>query len=129
MDSGFFCTVSAAAVCVSFLSYSVTVFNHLTRTTTAMENLINDALQYSVQKLGYSSIRQHQKDILEKVLMGQDCLFVAPTGSGKSFIFEAIPPALQYLNTRQSLKNKGKIVVVSPLISLMRLQAYKILSP
>ena len=71
-------------------------------------------------------IRQHQKDILEKVLMGQDCLFVAPTGSGKSFIFEAIPPALQYLNIRQSLKNKGNVVVVSPLISLMRLQAYKI---
>ena len=56
MDSGFLCTVSVAVVCVSFLSYSVTVFNHLTRTTTAMESLINDALQYSVQKLGYSSI-------------------------------------------------------------------------
>ena len=56
MDSGFFRTVSVAAVCVSFLSYSVTVLNHLTHTTTAMENLINNALQYSVQKLGYSSM-------------------------------------------------------------------------
>jgi ATP-dependent DNA helicase RecQ len=93
----------------------------------AMDSLINDALQYSVQKLGYTSIRQHQKDILEKLLTGQDCLLVAPTGSGKSFIFEAIPPALQYLNTRQSLSNKGNVVVVvSPLISLMRLQAKRL---
>ena len=55
----------------------------------SMDRSISDAIQHSVKRLGYTTIRQHQQDILEKLLRGQDCLLVAPTGSGKSFIFEA----------------------------------------
>ena len=47
-----------------------------------MDALIQEAIAHSLIKTGYTSIRPHQKEILEKALSGQDCLFVAPTGSG-----------------------------------------------
>ena len=92
-----------------------------------MDRLISDAIQHSLKRLGYTTIRQHQQDILEKLLRGQDCLLVAPTGSGKSFIFEAAPFAFSYLNSKTGCSKQGNmVVVVSPLISLMRLQARKL---
>lgn len=91
-----------------------------------MDSLINDAVIHSGQQLGYATIRQHQKDIMCNFLAGRDCLFVAPTGSGKSFIFEASPIALEYMS-KQNCENKGHIaLVVSPLVSLMRLQAQRL---
>jgi ATP-dependent DNA helicase RecQ len=89
-----------------------------------MDTLIDDAILQSVAKLCYPSIRPHQRDILTKMLSGQDCLFVAPTGSGKSLIFEAIPHCLSYIKQRKGEENiSSLIIVVSPLISLMKLQA------
>ena len=40
----------------------------------------NEATRHSLQKIGYEAVRQHQKEILENVLQGKDCLLVAPTG-------------------------------------------------
>ena len=72
-----------------------------------------------VNKLGYSCVKPHQKDVIEKALNGQDCLVVAPTGFGKTLMFESLPHCLPV--TR---KDKGAmVIVVSPLISLMKLQA------
>ena len=51
----------------------------------SMDRSISDAIQHSVKRLGYTTIRQHQQDILEKLLRGQDCLLVAPTGSGNRY--------------------------------------------
>ena len=65
-----------------------------------MEKLIEEAVIFSVAKVGYANIRQHQKDVLVNALSGKDCLFVAPSGSGKSLIFEALPFGLQYIRER-----------------------------
>ncbi|CAL9058451.1 unnamed protein product [Musa banksii] len=61
---------------------------------------------------GYLQFRSHQKEVIEKILDGQDCLVVMATGSGKSLCYQ-IPP----LVTRKTA------VVISPLLSLMQDQA------
>ncbi|RLM87531.1 hypothetical protein C2845_PM04G34160 [Panicum miliaceum] len=58
---------------------------------------------------GYSSFRPYQREIIQKVLDGRDCLVVMATGSGKSICYQ-IPP----------LVTKKTAVVVSPLLSLMQ---------
>ncbi|THF95687.1 hypothetical protein TEA_029406 [Camellia sinensis var. sinensis] len=58
---------------------------------------------------GYSTFRPYQKEIIEKILEGRDCLVVMATGSGKSLCYQ-VPP----------LVAKKTAVVISPLLSLMQ---------
>ncbi|XP_072998258.1 uncharacterized protein [Typha latifolia] len=58
---------------------------------------------------GYSQFRPYQREIIEKVLDGRDCLVVMATGSGKSLCYQ-IPPLI----------TGRTAVVISPLISLMQ---------
>lgn len=58
---------------------------------------------------GFSSYRPYQKDVIEKIMEGRDCLVVMATGSGKSLCYQ-VPPLIT-----------GRTgIVVSPLISLMQ---------
>ncbi|HKY34992.1 MAG TPA: ATP-dependent DNA helicase RecQ [Polyangiaceae bacterium] len=58
---------------------------------------------------GYDSFRPGQREIIEAVLAGQDCVGVMPTGSGKSITYQVPAIAL------------GRFaLVVSPLIALMK---------
>ena len=58
---------------------------------------------------GYTSFREGQKTIIEKILNGNDTLGIMPTGAGKSICFQ-LP----------SLMMNGITLVISPLISLMK---------
>ncbi|KAL6516416.1 hypothetical protein OROGR_019721 [Orobanche gracilis] len=58
---------------------------------------------------GFSNFRPYQKEIVENILQGEDCLVVMATGSGKSLCYQ-VPP----------LVVKKTAVVISPLISLMQ---------
>ncbi|GMP48805.1 hypothetical protein CsSME_00016036 [Camellia sinensis var. sinensis] len=67
-------------------------------------------MQSTLKKFfGYSTFRPYQKEIIEKILEGRDCLVVMATGSGKSLCYQ-VPP----------LVAKKTAVVISPLLSLMQ---------
>lgn len=58
---------------------------------------------------GYDSFRVGQADVIGNVLRGEDTLCVMPTGGGKSVCYQ-VPALVQ----------KGTVLVISPLISLMK---------
>ena len=57
---------------------------------------------------GHDTFRPGQKEIMDTILSGRDCLAILPTGAGKSICFQ-IPALMQ----------TGVTYVISPLISLM----------
>lgn len=60
-------------------------------------------------RFGLSGFRPGQREVIDTVLAGQDCLCVMPTGGGKSLCYQL--PALA---------RPGTTLVVSPLIALMK---------
>jgi ATP-dependent DNA helicase RecQ len=61
-----------------------------------------------LKKLGYTSFRPGQREIIDYVLKGEDVFAMLPTGSGKTLCY--------YLPSKIM---EGLVIVVSPLVSLM----------
>jgi ATP-dependent DNA helicase RecQ len=71
-------------------------------------HLSEDALNAALHRLGYDGFRSGQRQAVETLLRERRLLFVAPTGGGKSLVYQLT-----------ALLLPGTTVVVSPLIALM----------
>jgi ATP-dependent DNA helicase RecQ len=58
---------------------------------------------------GYTEFRPGQREVIDVVLAGRDCIAIMPTGAGKSLTFQVPARILS-----------GTVLVISPLISLMK---------
>ena len=68
-----------------------------------------DPLTVLREVFGFDSFRPGQREVIEAVLSGQDCIAVMPTGAGKSLTYQLPARILD-----------GTVLVLSPLISLMK---------
>ena len=69
----------------------------------------SDPLAVLRSVFGFRSFRPGQREIIDAVLEGRDCIGVMPTGAGKSLTYQLPARILE-----------GTVVVISPLISLMK---------
>ncbi len=67
-----------------------------------------DSLDAALERLGYGAFRPGQREAIETLLRDDRLLLVAPTGGGKSLIYQLPATVLS-----------GTTLVISPLISLM----------
>lgn len=65
----------------------------------------------------YESLRPEQKIGLRRLLEGNDLFFSAPTGFGKSLIFQILPTMNDIL--MDHLSGTSTVIIISPLKSLM----------
>jgi ATP-dependent DNA helicase RecQ len=66
-------------------------------------------IEAALHRFGHAAFRALQRETVEAVLAGCDCLTVLPTGGGKSLTYQ-LPATLM----------EGTTVVISPLIALMK---------
>ena len=70
---------------------------------------IQDPLAVLRDVFGFPDFRPGQREVIDAVLAGRDCIAVMPTGAGKSLTYQ-VPARLL----------GGTVLVISPLISLMK---------
>ncbi|KHF30624.1 ATP-dependent DNA helicase recQ [Anoxybacillus ayderensis] len=67
------------------------------------------------ERFGYDSFRIGQKEIIEDVLNGRNCVAMLPTGGGKSLCYQLPGYILD-----------GSVLIISPLVSLMEDQVQQL---
>ena len=82
---------------------------------------IENILQQVVLSLGYSELKQHQKDAVVQFVSGKDVFVALPTGYGKSLVYGCLP--LVFDIAMKCEKPSPIVVVMCPLKALMKDQA------
>ena len=78
------------------------------------------AIEFGLNKLGFKSIRENQRKVIEAYLAGRDVLMIAPTGSGKSLTFQISPYVIDNFKHGDQQKVRTVCLVIAPLVSLMK---------
>ena len=78
-------------------------------------SIVQRALKFSVDRLGYESLKPEQETIVREFLSGKDVFAALPTGYGKSLCYACLPFAFDNMRGKE-----GSIVIcVSPLTTIM----------
>ena len=77
-----------------------------------------------LNKFGYTSFRSLQYSVIKNLLHGKNTMLILPTGGGKSICYQIPILILNKLCNQQNKKGIG--IVITPLISLMHDQVYKL---
>lgn len=86
-----------------------------------MDN-VEDIVNKAASDLGYSSLRDKQKEAILGFVRGRDVFVSLPTGSGKSLCYSILPKVFDRLRKTST----SIVIVVSPLISLMKDQVHSL---
>jgi ATP-dependent DNA helicase RecQ len=87
---------------------SVAPRSHLAESQPPAPLISEEVLNAGLRRLGYDGFREGQRTAVETLIRERRLLFVAPTGGGKSLVYQLTALLLQ-----------GTTIVVSPLIALM----------
>ena len=85
--------------------------------TCDIENTIRSVLS----KFHIKELKKEQRQILDNLLRGEDCVAVLPTGYGKSLPYQIFAPIYHTLRDE-----KAVVLVCCPLIALMEDQVQRI---
>ena len=89
--------------------------------------LLAGAIEEGIRALGIRSIKPDQLTAVKSLLYGEDVFVSAPTGFGKSLVYQLLPFCSASLLRSCLCTNKSPVVVVvSPLVSLMYDQVTKL---
>ena len=88
---------------------------------------VEEVLDFGLQKLGYSELREGRRKVVEAYISGKDVLFRSPTGSVKLLCFEIAPFVFEGIavgieNAERQASISSVCLVVAPLVSLMKNQ-------
>ena len=78
------------------------------------------AIEFGLNKLGFKSVRENQRKVIEAYLAGRDVLMIAPTGSGKSLTFQISPYVIDNFKHGDQQDVRTVCLVIAPLVSLMK---------
>ncbi len=74
---------------------------------------ISDYLTQAASVLGYGAPKAFQKDAVDSIFKRNDVFLMAPTGSGKSFIYESTPLVANLQGTRTD----ALVIIISPQVT------------
>lgn len=75
-----------------------------------------DKIERCGQSIGYETLKPEQLEVIKNYFMGRDCLLVAPTGWGKSVLFQIAP--LLFDSSKSTEEPSSVVLVIVPTISL-----------
>ena len=78
-----------------------------------------------LSEFGVTNLKEEQKQMLDCLINGKDCMAILPTGFGKSLPFQIYLPVVRGMIVDQT-RSDWKVLVCCPLVSLMQDQVEKL---